>query len=93
MPYGDQAIFVKKEAFHQVGGFPDIPTMEDFELIRRLRRRGTIRIVPASVITSARRWQALGVLRTVLINQAMIVGYLLGVSPTRLARWYRRHTR
>jgi rSAM/selenodomain-associated transferase 2 len=88
MPYGDQAIFLRAETFHDIGGFPDIPVMEDFELMRRLRRRGRIRIAPVSVVTSARRWTERGVLKTTLINQAMIIAYLLGVSPSRLARWY-----
>lgn len=88
MPYGDQAIFLRAETFHAIGGFPDIPTMEDFDLIRRLRRRGRIVIVPVPIVTSARRWENMGVLKTTLINQAMIVGYLLGAPPTCLARWY-----
>jgi hypothetical protein len=88
MPYGDQAIFLRAETFHDIGGFPDMPIMEDFELMRRLRRRGRIAIVPVPIVTSARRWEKMGVLKTTLINQAMIVAYLLGVSPLRLARWY-----
>jgi rSAM/selenodomain-associated transferase 2 len=90
MPYGDQAIFVKNESFREIGGFPDMPIMEDFEFIRRIKRLGTIAIVPAPVITSARRWSSLGVLRTTLINQAVIVAYHLGVSTDKLSRWYRR---
>ena len=89
MPYGDQAIFLKASVFHDLGGFPDLPIMEDFELMLRLRRLGQIAIVPASVLTSGRRWQKLGVLKTTLINQMIIIAYFLGVSPTRLVRWYR----
>ncbi|MCS6814303.1 MAG: TIGR04283 family arsenosugar biosynthesis glycosyltransferase [Cyanobacteria bacterium] len=89
MPYGDQAIFLRAEQFHAIGGFPQQPIMEDYELIRRLRRRGQIAIVPQPVITSARRWQKLGVLQTTLINQAIVAAYRLGVSPQRLVRWYR----
>jgi rSAM/selenodomain-associated transferase 2 len=88
MPYGDQAIFLKAKMFFNIKGFPDIPIMEDFELIRRLRRRGRIVLAPASIITSNRRWKALGTLKTTLINQAAIVAYCLGISPTRIARWY-----
>lgn len=90
MPYGDQAIFLKATTFHDIGGFPDLPIMEDFELMRRLRRQGKILIVPASVLTSGRRWQTLGVVKTTLINQLMIAGYFLGISPTQLIRWYRQ---
>lgn len=90
MPYGDQAIFLKASVFHEIGGFPDLPIMEDFELMLRLRNQGRITIVPAPVLTSGRRWQKLGVITTTLINQIIIVGYFLGVSPTQLVRWYRR---
>ena len=89
MPYGDQAIFLKAGAFWEAGGFPELPLMEDFELVRRLRRRGNIALVPVAVRTSGRRWQKLGVLRTTLINQIIIIAYLLGVSPKTLANWYR----
>jgi len=88
MPYGDQAIFLKREMFWSIGGFMDTPIMEDFELIRRLRKKGRIMIAPVSVITSARRWRRLGVLNTTLINQAVIAAYCLGVAPSRIARWY-----
>lgn len=89
MPYGDQAIFMSVDMFRAIGGFPELPIMEDFELMRRLKRRGRIAIAPDTVLTSDRRWQKLNVCRTTLINQAIILGYLLGVSPTRLADWYR----
>jgi rSAM/selenodomain-associated transferase 2 len=90
MPYGDQAIFLSAEVFHDLGGFPDLPMMEDFELMRRLRKVGKVAIAPSAVVTSDRRWRTLGILRTTLANQAMIAGYLLGVDPHQLARWYRR---
>lgn len=89
MPYGDQAIFLKASIFWDVGGFQELPLMEDFELVNQLRRRGKIALVPAAVMTSGRRWQKLGVLRTTLINQIIIIAYLLGISPNRLANWYR----
>lgn len=89
LPYGDQAIFLKAAVFQDVGGFPDLPIMEDFELIRCLRRLGRIAIVPTPVLTSARRWHKLGVLKTTLINQIVILGYFLGVSPSQLVKFYR----
>jgi hypothetical protein len=64
--------------------------MEDFALVQQLRRRGRIARVPLAVLTSARRWQRLGVGRTTLINQIMVLGYGLGIPPRRLARWYGR---
>lgn len=86
-PYGDQAMFLKAEKFRQVGGFPDWPILEDYELVRKLRRIGRIAITPMPVTTSARRWLANGVWRTTLINQACIIARRLGVSPERLAGW------
>jgi rSAM/selenodomain-associated transferase 2 len=73
LPYGDQALFMRKALFEEIGGFPEIPIMEDFILVRRLKRRGKIVIVPEPVITSARRWQHLGILRTWLINQLIVM--------------------
>ncbi len=87
-PYGDQALFLKAHTFHHLGGFADLPVMEDFELVRRLRKLGRITILPSSVVTSARRWQSAGAWRTTWLNQKMILGFLLGVSPARLAQWY-----
>lgn len=90
MPYGDQAIFVKSTLFREIGGFPQLPIMEDFELMQRLHRLGKVTIVPAAVLTSGRRWQKLGVVKTTLINQLIIIGYFCGISPTTLVNWYRR---
>jgi len=87
-PYGDQAIFLRADLFREMGGFPDMPIMEDFELIRRLRRRGRVVIAPVPILTSARRWENLGIVRTTLINYAIPLAYYLGASPSRLARWY-----
>lgn len=89
LPYGDQALFLKAETFHQMGGFPKLPIMEDFIFVRSLAKLGNIAIVPAAVTTSARRWEKQGILRTTLINQFMIVGYYSGISPDRLRTWYR----
>lgn len=90
LPYGDQGLFLRRDRFEALGGFPLLPIMEDFVLVDRLRKQGKIAIVPRTVVTSARRWQALGIWRTTLINQAIVWGYWCGVKPDRLARWYRR---
>ncbi|MBN3895868.1 MAG: TIGR04283 family arsenosugar biosynthesis glycosyltransferase [Nostoc sp. NOS(2021)] len=90
MPYGDQAIFLTKAVFQQIGGFPELPIMEDFELMRRLKRTGRIVIIPTPVVTSARRWLQKGVFKTTLLNQIVIIAYLLGISPQRICSWYRR---
>ena len=89
LPYGDQAIFVSRQAFTEVGGFANLPIMEDFEFIKRIKRTGKIAIAPAKVITSSRRWQKLGVWKTTLINQLIIAGYYLGISPAKLSNFYR----
>jgi rSAM/selenodomain-associated transferase 2 len=88
MPYGDQALFLTARVFRESGGFPEIALMEDFEYVRRLKRRGRIVIVPRAVRTSARRWRKRGVLRQTLLNQGLIGARLLGVSPDKLAEWY-----
>jgi hypothetical protein len=88
-PYGDQGIFVRRDTFFQVGGFPPWPIMEDDGFVRRLRRLGRIAIAPAPALTSGRRWATRGALRTTLLNQCIVLGFRLGVPPDRLARWYR----
>ena len=87
LPYGDQAIFLRSETFRVVGGYPEADAMEDFALIRRLRKLGRIGIVPASVTTSARRWLSDGVWRTTLLNQVCVWAWLAGVSGSRIAGW------
>jgi rSAM/selenodomain-associated transferase 2 len=89
LPYGDQALFISKQAFIKAGGFADLPIMEDFEFIQRVGKLGRIAIAPAAVTTSGRRWQKLGVWQTTLINQLMIAGYYLGISPAKLSKFYR----
>lgn len=89
LPYGDQGLFVRADLFRKMGGFPELPIMEDYVMVRRLGRRGRVVTLPLAVATSGRRWQALGIWRTTLINQMIIIGYSLGVAPPVLARWYR----
>lgn len=90
LPYGDQGLFLRASRFHRMGGFPDLPIMEDFAMMQRLGKTGRIVTAPERLYTSPRRWRRLGVLRTTLINQAIITGYFLGVPAERLSRWYRR---
>lgn len=89
MPYGDQALFLGKDIFRQIGGFPEMPIMEDFELIRQLRYRGQIATLSLPVTTSGRRWRKWGIFKTWLLNQLIVAAYYAGVSPDRLACWYR----
>mgnify|MGYP002777067611 CR=1 FL=1 len=90
LPYGDQAIFLTAETFRTVGGFPDLPIMEDFVFVQHLKTLGRVAIAPASVLTSGRRWQRHGVLKTTIVNQIIILGYVLKVPIQTLARWYKR---
>jgi len=88
-PYGDQGLFLTRALFEEMGGFADLPIMEDYEFAGRLRRRGRIVTVGEPALTSPRRWETLGVVRTTLRNQWMMASYHLGVSPEKLAMRYR----
>ena len=89
IPYGDQAIFIKKTVFERLGGFGEIPIMEDVDLMRRVKKTGQkIAIIPLKVLTSPRRWEKEGLLFSTLRNWILISLYLLGVSPQKLAKFY-----
>lgn len=90
LPYGDQGLFVRTNAFHALGGFRDQPLMEDVEFVRRLTRAGRLFEVPLPLVTSARRWRRDGWFRRSAGNLMILACYLAGVSPVRLARWYLR---
>jgi rSAM/selenodomain-associated transferase 2 len=85
---GDQAIFVRREAFERVGGYPDIPLMEDVEITRRLKQAGRLARLRTRVTTAARKWEREGILRTILLMWTLRFLYFLGVSPARLHAWY-----
>jgi len=85
---GDQAIFVTREAFDAVGGFPDLPLMEDIAISRRLKRRCRPFCIATPVVTSGRRWEQNGVLRTILLMWRLRLSYYLGVEPALLAELY-----
>lgn len=87
LPYGDQGLLVRRRLFETLGGYAEIPLMEDVAMVRALRRHGRVERLPAAVLTSGRRYRRDGVLRTWLTHTAMISLYLIGVSPARLARW------
>ena len=90
LPYGDQALFLRKRDFRALGGFARMRIMEDYDLVRRARKRGRIRTLQSRVTTSARRWRARGLFSATLLNQLMVLGYCLGVSTQRLASLYGR---
>ena len=85
---GDQAMFVTREAFETVGGFPDIPLLEDVALSKRLKRLSPPACLRQRVVTSARRWERDGVLRTIVLMWRLRFAYAMGVDPVRLARRY-----
>lgn len=90
VPFGDQAPFFRREYFERIGGYKEIPIMEDVELMERIRRRGDlIAFIDKRVLTSPRRWEEEGLLRCTLRNWLLQWLYLLGVPPERLARYYR----
>jgi rSAM/selenodomain-associated transferase 2/rSAM/selenodomain-associated transferase 1 len=89
MPYGDQVLFLRTGLFHRVGGFLDLPVMEDFEFVRRVRRLGKVQIAPLPAVTSSRRWRRLGVWRLTIIHQVILLAYLAGSSP-RMISWLTR---
>ncbi len=86
---GDQALFVRRELFERLGGYAEIPLMEDVELSSRLRRAGRPACLNARVLASARRWEARGALRTIVLMWRLRLAYFLGADPARLAERYR----
>jgi rSAM/selenodomain-associated transferase 2 len=85
---GDQAIFVSRKAFEAVGGFPDLPLMEDIAISRRLKRLCRPFCIATPVVTSGRRWEHNGVLSTILLMWRLRLSYYLGVEPALLAELY-----
>ena len=85
---GDQALFVRRHIFEQIGGFTDMPLMEDIDFSRRLKRKGATAALTATVTTSFRRWERHGPLRTILLMWALRFLYWIGISPHRLAKLY-----
>ena len=89
LPYGDQAIFLRRDYFQMIGGFTPIPIMEDVDLMRRIKHRGdTIKIIDKQVQTNSRRWEKEGLVLCTLRNWMLMVLYLMGVSPHKLVKFY-----
>ena len=90
IPYGDQAIFIRREYFNKIGGYKEIPIMEDAELMRRIKKSGNkIWIFHERAMTSPRRWEKEGVIYCTLRNWTLQVLFILGVSPHKLATFYK----
>ena len=89
VPYGDQAIFMRRDYFKTIGGYPEIPLMEDVELMKRVKRQGgRITILREAVATSSRKWEKDGVAYTIIRNWMIQVLYLFGVSAEKLVQYY-----
>jgi rSAM/selenodomain-associated transferase 2 len=86
---GDQALFVRRSIFEQMGGFADMPLMEDIDFSRRLKQKGATAALTATVTTSFRRWEQHGPLRTILLMWALRFLYWIGISPSHLVEWYK----
>jgi len=94
IPYGDQAIFLRREYFNKIGGYKEIPLMEDVELMRRIKRSGKkIWILYDRVMTSPRRWEKEGAIYCILRNWILQALYFLGVSPHKLVNFYKTNYR
>ncbi|MCH7989936.1 MAG: TIGR04283 family arsenosugar biosynthesis glycosyltransferase [Planctomycetes bacterium] len=86
--YGDQGIFVRREVFEQLGGFPELRLMEDLFFMKTLKKAGRFVLLDARIHVSPRRWQHKGVLRQTLKNWILITLAHTGISPNRLAKFY-----
>lgn len=91
LPYGDQAIFLRREAFERLGGFPEVRLMEDLLLMKQMRRQARPLLLPGPVFVSPRRWQKHGIVRQTLRNWWLLTAHKFGRSPDQLASCYRRH--
>ncbi|MBN1341779.1 MAG: TIGR04283 family arsenosugar biosynthesis glycosyltransferase [Phycisphaerae bacterium] len=90
LPYGDQALFVRRSIFESLGGFDDVSVAEDLRFVRRLRCRGRIMVLAEPAVTSGRRSRRLGLLRTTLVNQVIVAGCFLALPDPMLNSFYRR---
>eukprot|EP01083_Nonionella_stella_P290277 987748_1 len=88
LPYGDQALFIRREVFESLGRFPDMKMMEDYVFVRRAGGQGNICILDSPAICSIRRWEKLGVWRTTMLNQLFVLAYSCGVDPALIRDWY-----
>ncbi len=90
IPYGDQAIFIRRAFFQDLDGFKEIPIMEDVEIMRRIKKtKRPIYITRQRVLTSPRRWEKEGIVYTTLRNWSLMILYLMGMKPEKLARFYK----
>ncbi|VAX21836.1 hypothetical protein MNBD_NITROSPINAE02-1641 [hydrothermal vent metagenome] len=89
-PYGDQAIFIKREVFRKIGGYREIPIMEDTRLVTDMKQEGRIVIIDDYAITSSRKWLKEGATYTTIRNWIIMLAYKMGAKPENLVKWYYR---
>jgi uncharacterized protein len=90
VPWGDQGLFLSRDTFDELGGFPELPVMEDYEFAHRLARFGRVVTLRERAVTSARTWDEHGLIYATTVNAMSIAGYELGVDPERIAGWRHR---
>lgn len=91
LTYGDHGIFIKKSVFQEIGGYKEIPFMEDVEIQGRIKKEGRFKKLNAGVLTSARRFRKTGILRQFTMDLYLVLFYKMGVSPKRLKNFYKDH--
>jgi rSAM/selenodomain-associated transferase 2 len=89
LPYGDQALFVRRSVLEAEGGLPEVPIFEDLDLVRAIRRRGRLALLDESAWTSTRRYERNGIARTLLRNNVALLAWLFRLPRASVARWYR----
>jgi hypothetical protein len=89
--YGDQAMFVSKSIFESIGGFADIPLMEDLDFSQRVKKIVWPQLLNGPTLVDDRRWVAAGPMRQTIRNWYLATAFMMGVAPSRLAKKYRRH--
>ena len=90
LPYGDQAIFVRSRVLEEIGGVPDVPLMEDLDLVQAMKERGRVAHLALPATTSARRYLGAGVLRTLARHSLALLAWRLRIERARVAAWYAR---
>ena len=90
LPFGDQGLFCRREAYERSGGYPDLVICDDVDIVWRVKRAGPFAVLPEKTVTSPRRYRENGAFRQVLRNWRVLLGYFAGVSSERLERWYNR---
>jgi rSAM/selenodomain-associated transferase 2 len=93
LPYGDQALFVRRTVLERAGGVPPVPLFEDLDIARIITRAGRLALLDLPALTSSRRYRTHGVLRTIIRNNLALGAFLLGLDRARVAAWYARRPR